>query len=158
MIATIFDSPSADSDGQPAIVATEHALLSAPSTDSSTKLEEEEEESAKWAEPPMWDGPMPSQTGPDALRGKTADFCEPSLIHPFAAASPIPEVAEESWESPHPVNQTMIESKAEETLSSSMQSLVDGLMSWGGGLDVDADHLVLPMGMAASITLEGSRA
>ena len=135
MIATIFDSPSADSDGQPAIVTTEHALFSAPSIDSSTKVGEEEEESAKWAEPPMCDGPMPSQTDPDALRGKTADFCESSLILPFATTSPIPEVAEESWESPHSLYQTaMTESNAEEILSSSMQSLVDVLMSWGGGL------------------------
>lgn len=42
-----------------------------------------------------------------------------------------------------------------ENLSASMQSLVDGLMSWGGGFDVEED-LALPAGMAASIALEGN--
>lgn len=43
---------------------------------------------------------------------------------------------------------------SDEKLSASMQSLVDGLMSWGGGFDVDED-LALPAGVAASIALEG---
>ena len=37
-----------------------------------------------------------------------------------------------------------------------MQSLVDGLMSWGGGFDAEEDHFALPVGMAASIALEES--
>ena len=44
----------------------------------------------------------------------------------------------------------------EEALTSSMQSLVDGLMNWGG-IDVEEDYtLPLPHGMAASIALEES--
>jgi hypothetical protein len=42
-----------------------------------------------------------------------------------------------------------------EVLTSSMQSLVDGLMNWGGRYDDDED-LALPTGMAASIALEES--
>lgn len=41
-------------------------------------------------------------------------------------------------------------------LSESMQSLVDGLMSWGGGFEADEEHFALPAGMATSIALEGS--
>lgn len=47
------------------------------------------------------------------------------------------------------------ENDAENILSSSMQSLVDGLMSWGGQYDSEED-LNLPIGMATSIVLEGS--
>jgi hypothetical protein len=47
-------------------------------------------------------------------------------------------------------------SVSEEVLSESMQSLVEGLMSWGGGFDVEEEHFALPPGMAASIVLEGS--
>lgn len=47
------------------------------------------------------------------------------------------------------------ENEAENILSSSMQSLVDGLMSWGGQYDSEED-LNLPIGMATSIVLEGS--
>jgi hypothetical protein len=43
-----------------------------------------------------------------------------------------------------------------EALTSSMQSLVDGLMNWGG-IDVE-DSFALPTGMAASIALEESAA
>jgi hypothetical protein len=41
-----------------------------------------------------------------------------------------------------------------EVMTSSMQSLVDGLMNWGG-IDVEEDF-ALPQGMAASIAMEGS--
>jgi hypothetical protein len=40
-------------------------------------------------------------------------------------------------------------------LSTSMQSLVDGLLTWGGGFgDDDEDHFVLPQGVAASLLLD----
>lgn len=42
----------------------------------------------------------------------------------------------------------------DEAMTSSMQSLVDGLMNWGG-IDVE-DNFALPTGMAASIALEES--
>lgn len=46
--------------------------------------------------------------------------------------------------------------KNDEILSGSMESLIDGLMNWGGGFDADEDHFALPAGMAASIVLEES--
>ena len=48
------------------------------------------------------------------------------------------------------------EKDSSEALTSSMQSLVDGLMNWGG-IDVE-DNFALPKGMAASIALEESAA
>eukprot|EP00533_Pseudo-nitzschia_delicatissima_P009597 CAMPEP_0116090630 /NCGR_PEP_ID=MMETSP0327-20121206/7074_1 /TAXON_ID=44447 /ORGANISM="Pseudo-nitzschia delicatissima, Strain B596" /LENGTH=1105 /DNA_ID=CAMNT_0003581927 /DNA_START=451 /DNA_END=3771 /DNA_ORIENTATION=- len=48
------------------------------------------------------------------------------------------------------------EKETNENLTSSMQSLVDGLMNWGG-IDVE-DNFALPTGMAASIALEESAA
>jgi glutaminase len=42
-----------------------------------------------------------------------------------------------------------------EVLTSSMQSLVNGLMNWGGQYD-DEEDFALPTGMAASIALEES--
>jgi len=48
------------------------------------------------------------------------------------------------------------EKENDEALTSSMQSLVDGLMNWGG-IDVE-DNFALPTGMAASIALEESAA
>jgi len=53
----------------------------------------------------------------------------------------------------------------DEVLSGSMQSLIDGLMSWGGvsggvgggSFDAEEDHFALPPGMAASIALEESK-
>jgi hypothetical protein len=47
------------------------------------------------------------------------------------------------------------ENESENILSSSMQSLVDGLMTWGGQFDSEED-LNLPVGMATSIVMEGS--
>lgn len=46
----------------------------------------------------------------------------------------------------------------EDKLSESMQSLVDGLMSWGGGFDAEEEHFALPTGMATAIALESSGA
>eukprot|EP00546_Thalassionema_frauenfeldii_P000257 CAMPEP_0178931358 /NCGR_PEP_ID=MMETSP0786-20121207/21870_1 /TAXON_ID=186022 /ORGANISM="Thalassionema frauenfeldii, Strain CCMP 1798" /LENGTH=1100 /DNA_ID=CAMNT_0020608235 /DNA_START=318 /DNA_END=3620 /DNA_ORIENTATION=+ len=67
---------------------------------------------------------------------------------PFADAAPVLEVAVVEPEISE-------EAEAENPLTESMQSLVDGLMSWGGQYDSE-DDLNLPVGMAASIVLEGS--
>jgi len=53
-------------------------------------------------------------------------------------------------------NEESSEKENVEALTSSMQSLVDGLMDWGG-IDVE-DDFALPTGMAASIALEESAA
>ena len=53
---------------------------------------------------------------------------------------------------------TLLETESgEDALSSSMQSLVDGLMNWGGQYNDEEDFgLPLPTGMAASIVMEES--
>lgn len=49
----------------------------------------------------------------------------------------------------------IVEETENEVLTSSLQSLVDGLMNWGGQYDSEEDF-ALPTGMAASIALEES--
>lgn len=160
VVATIFASP--ESSGEPLIVATEHPLLSVST--SPTTLDED----TNWAELPLEAGQQKSPIDPDstpekdmpvekdALVDKVMDFCDSNLILPFATASLIQEEPREARESLHNSNLSKTESKGEEKLSVSMQSLVDGLMAWGGGFDVDEDHMALPPGMAASIALEES--
>lgn len=54
--------------------------------------------------------------------------------------------------------ETSISNSNEEVLSESMQSLVVGLMNWGGGFEAEEEHFALPAGMATAIALEGSGA
>jgi len=169
-VATIYDS--SDSDGQQGIVAVEHSLFISPEpqeigdrpdeqvvaeADEQKEADGEEEEDAAWGNATTGGGPshpFPSQTNPDFQ--KSSDYCDPQLMLPFATASPITEEAEEvAVESSDLLNPKEAPgSNQEEALSESMQSLVDGLMSWG--LDADED-LGLPAGMAANIALEESR-
>ena len=152
-IATIFQSP--DRNGGPVIVPSDHSLLiNPPGNDDQEDLEE--------SEAVIIDDSMPDTSLFDDESDKASEFCEPEfcdpgLILPFATAAPIPEEEEDHGES-HYGSQSGTESKGEEILSESMQSLVDGLMSWGGGLDTDEDNMALPEGMAASIVLEESTA
>lgn len=46
----------------------------------------------------------------------------------------------------------------EDAMSTSMQSLVDGLMSWGGGFENEEEHFALPVGMARNIVQEQTSA
>lgn len=99
---------------------------------------------------------------------------EPETILPLVVASPIPE--EEVSESMNSQSTTkasqkslststsqkslsMLKAKTDqegnEILTASMQSLVDGLMNWGGQYDEEEDF-ALPTGMAASIALAES--
>jgi hypothetical protein len=92
-----------------------------------------------------------------------------NLILPFATASPIFE-EDENIQSitlnesslhaslSHSKRRVEFEKKdsEDEVLSSSMESLVDGLMSWGGGIDAEEDHFALPHGVATSIVMEES--
>ena len=55
---------------------------------------------------------------------------------------------------PHSASQHSKAREETEILTASMQSLVDGLMNWGG--QIDEEDFTLPTGMAASIVLEGS--
>lgn len=152
--ATIFESRSFGD--RPLIVASEHSLLRSPVTDTAPQMVEDLEHK----EALMEGGQMSWTLDADTESDKSIEFCEPqysepSLILPFATASPIPEEQEESvFHSGH----SRAESTGEVLLSASMQSLVDGLMSWGGGQDADEDHMALPAGMAASILLEDNAA
>ena len=150
-VATIFDSTD---DGLAEIVAMEHSLFTSPSSPSRVPAEASID-SADWPLNDSSEMQMPNQTDPDAPIEKATDFCDPNLILPFATASPIPEESESETTSgmhqSHSSATKLADSKVEpEKLSDSMQSLVDGLMSWGGGLD---DDLPLPPGMALQVSL-----
>lgn len=81
---------------------------------------------------------------------------------PFAFADPMP--LEASRSSIHSLASEMKdqmtrsgviggEDAREDIMTASMQSLVEGLMTWGGAFD-EEDHFALPAGMAASIAFE----
>jgi hypothetical protein len=90
---------------------------------------------------------------------KSASFFDAHAMLPFATASPIHEE-----DTPH--NQTSDNQESEATtraltesttvdnsMTQSMQSLVDGLMTWGGTIDIE-EELVLPRGMATSMIFD----
>lgn len=110
----------------PSIQAVDHYILSAPVILEEAKISDEQSK------------PLTAIEEEDHL--------------PFVEAAPVPAIAEEI---PLPPPEALEESEAENILSTSMQSLVDGLMSWGGQYDSE-DDLNLPVGMATSIVLEGS--
>ena len=147
--ATIFESP--DNNGRSVIVASEHSLFSSPVMDSPQEVEVGESQLDVDLLSNRHDTDFESEKSAEF---NEAEFCETGLILPFATASPIPEEQEENGDSVHHSGQCRTDTRGEEILSSSMQSLVDGLMSWGGGLDAVEDHMALPAGMAASIALE----
>lgn len=130
VITTIFDNDDCCEISTPkrSIVAVEHKILSQP-----------------------------------AASLVSSDTVESDSFFPFATASPIAEEDENECDSArdsscHPGHKTSREDLCgnNDGLSASMQSLVDGLMSWGRDFDNDEDHFALPAGMAASIALEGS--
>lgn len=84
-----------------------------------------------------------SPAGMDDETGAKIDRFDSDCILPFATAAPIGEEKEAKED-------VVIDEK----LSASMQSLIDGLMTWGGGFETDEEHFALPAGMAASIALE----
>jgi hypothetical protein len=144
--ATIYEELTLGSspDGQPFIVFVDHrALVSAP-----------EDVEASLAKPTS-----------------STDSIDADLILPFATAAPIPEEDEDIFNLLNPpddlTGSSFLDTKpdaqpdtscTEDVLSASMQSLVEGLMTWGGGFDADEDHFALPAGMAATIALEESGA
>lgn len=148
--ATIYESSASarDTDGQAAIVAVEHNALSAAPPEASSQTTTDEAE-------------QPNKV-PDS-------FESAGLILPFASAAPIAEEEDEDYArsyhnhsdvSASDHNNSVSKdpdpsSSHDEVLSGSMQSLIDGLMSWGG-IEAEEDHFALPAGMAASIALEES--
>lgn len=144
--ATIYEnlSMSLNLDGPPSIVAVDHNVLATRGAD--PHYAESLETFECTSEP-----------------SKSAEFNELESILPFAEAAPIPEEEVDDFFSFHykdnagsssshePAHESCL---TDEKLSASMQSLVDGLMNWGGGFDAEEDHFALPIGMAASIVLE----
>ena len=143
--ATIYDEFAAAGGSQPSIVAVDHDLLTFPPDDEETN--EQQEEVAEQEEP----------------RKSSFVLPETDSILPFATADPIPEEDEEGSSHMDEKQSSSFHDAAadisanEDVLSASMQSLVDGLMNWGGGFDAEEDF-ALPAGMAASIALEESGA
>lgn len=141
--ATIYEELAlgGSPDGEPSIIAVEHQALTVNDVVGLSAASSESE-------------PM-----------KSFDSLDADLILPFATAAPIPE-EDEDFDSPFAMagSNSLRDSKpeavgsSEEVLSASMQSLVDGLMNWGGGFDAEEEHFALPAGMAASIALEESGA
>jgi len=76
---------------------------------------------------------------------------------PIVEAAPVAAVdVEEAFALPDDTSKDVSrDTEGEDPLSASMQSLVDGLMSWGGQYAAEED-LALPSGMAASIVMEES--
>jgi hypothetical protein len=77
-------------------------------------------------------------------------FSSPSILNeilPFVDAAPIPEEGPDLSSSISPDDEENVQ------LTESMQSLVNGLMAWGGQFDSDEDFS-LPPGMATSIVME----
>jgi hypothetical protein len=144
----ILGSPSGP-DGGPSIVAVDHRALVSPPEDPVAS-------------------PVKPATSVDLMEADLMDFVDADLILPFATAAPIPEENEDVFNNQDDLTgSTSLEAKpdakpdassSEDILSASMQSLVDGLMNWGGGFDAEEDHFALPAGMAASIALEESGA
>jgi len=167
--ATIYRSPGEAEDSPPMIVAVEHELLklkspadspassesgngeiiSAPAEPdmilplvvASPIPEEDEDISSSRNQDPFGFGSAAQSQSSRAMGGSS------SVHTPSVTGSPV---------YPTKLARSSSENDDEEPLTSSMQSLVDGLMNWGG-IDVEEDF-ALPTGMAASIALEESGA
>lgn len=150
--STIYEnmSFSFNLDSPPTIVAVDHNILA--TTAAVTCYHAESPETLESTSEPS----------------KSVDIHQLESSFPFAEAAPIPEEEAEDLMSFYykeennaggssslhePVRES---SFTDEKLSASMQSLVDGLMNWGGGFEAEEDHFALPVGMAASIALEES--
>ena len=148
--ATIYESQSSGSGSgshsPPTIVPVEHNVL------------------GTWNEAfPVLASENPEVIEADVpLNPKEESIADPEFVLPFAETTPIPEEEHEDLlclgkQGEFQSNQgkaQVYSSFHDEKLSASMQSLVDGLMNWGGGLNVEEEHLALPIGMATTIVLE----
>ena len=172
--ATIFGNSERGSEGHNSIIAVEHKSLKLPtefqSSNTSNNSIGTDEISHTYNEP----DPIVSLAVASPIT--EVDDTPTSLNEEvFAIQSTNPqtiEVKEDSFGSDDEQTSNdclaqaimMSKSSSEESsekesnvaLTSSMQSLVDGLMNWGG-IDVE-DDFTLPTGMAASIALEESAA
>lgn len=158
VIATIYSS-AVDGDSELSeIVAVDHNILSTATSMGLSDI----------AEVPSEDG---SELPKKSIDGSDHQVVDTEL--PFAEAAPISQDTESAvLQSSSQTTTTNDEGKEscfhepgpdssfsnDEKMSASMQSLVDGLMNWGGGFDVEEEHFALPVGLAASIVLEENNA
>ena len=171
--ATIFSS---DGDGshEPTIVAVDHELLkfpaqpsahAEPSVDPTTILpfavaspipdtEDEQEETSEHS--PSGHSSQSSDSDGEST-GDALNFGSSAQLGVSTESMAQSTESMVSREPNHSMARSRLKTKGddEEVLTSSMQSLVDGLMNWGGQYDSEEDY-ALPTGMAASIALEES--
>jgi len=153
--ATIFGGSS--TMDSPPIVPVEHDLLHQPPSLDLTALEAPSDFFAEVSNDFLQNASAlrekeDNQTddSSDEETSKSTAFYETHALLPIATASPIPEEQDNDG-----TDTEFHDSSAENPMTASMQSLVDGLMNWGGTIDID-EELVLPPGMAASIAFEDS--
>jgi hypothetical protein len=168
--ATIYGNLEDSGEGQ-VIIAVEHELLKqdTDSRRSSTSSASAEPETIL---PFVVASPIPEEGGEEGeeeyanrdLEDFGASSNSPSLLAGYASQRSVSTSAHSSL-SPsatlqsHSLGASSFHSKSKEeaeVLTASMQSLVDGLMSWGG--QIEEEDFALPTGMAASIALEESGA
>ena len=142
--ATIYQ----DTAGKPVIVAVEHNILANNVTEDPDS-------------PTGSSVQLPSDSAPGIktdMDSEVLPFAQPVLPMFTATAAPVEEVTMPT-DGVNPADERKKGAKKDEDhmLSSSMQSLVDGLMTWGGQFEGE-DVLALPTGMAASIAFETSDA
>lgn len=169
--ATIFSRGSEMEDGPP-IVAVDHELLKFPPM---TTTEAEPSSDPNTMLPFAVASPIPEEeAGTEACRSDNSESASDSDEEEVPPSSPLNFDKEfrldrsiesmgqsKGSSSPlaagSPILKSRMQSKGgdDEVLTSSMQSLVNGLMNWGGQYDSEEDY-ALPTGMAASIALEES--
>ena len=152
--ATIYrHQETLDEGTEPVIVAVEHDLFRQPSMLSPATTDE--------VTPDKPDNILPLVMASPVLDEEVQDISEN-----FPASRGSHQIGASNGDGVNTVSQTLSGSRTSnigtkvgtednEVLTSSMQSLVDGLMNWGGQYDSE-DDFALPTGMAASIALEES--
>jgi hypothetical protein len=157
MEATIYGDADDNVSGQRKIVAVEHDLLKIPGSTHmapthlymvsiSAPVESEAYFPLVEASPvPDEDNDIGDRVAQEAF-AISSHFRSSGSVHAHSVTSS-PEQQK---------SRVVAENDENEIMTSSMQSLVDGLMNWGG-VDVEEDF-ALPTGMAASIALEESGA
>jgi hypothetical protein len=159
--ATIYGNDEENEKGsQPMIVAVEHNLLK-QSQDVATMSHAQivAPAEAETILPFVVASPIPEEEEEDGSircqEGVTIGSSYQSSAFgsnsPKSIGSSISQSAGDSQLKPR----AQAETEGSEVLTSSMQSLVDGLMNWGGQYN-DEEDFALPTGMAASIALEES--
>ena len=174
--ATIYqDLSSNGGDGKPIIVAVEHNILSntpptqavsplavqmAQDDEGSQEKESDKYESMSEAFPFVAEPDLPLVTASPVDDATAAIVSADDLAATTTSSNndnDDPAAAFTMDSSYLKKNSSSEAVERSEIMSASMQSLVDGLMTWGGQFDAD-DVLALPTGMAASIALEESEA